>query len=160
MGIRGYYYAITTEDLVTVLEDPTQLAEVIQQCVASCYLDKAWHGIQYLLTGEAYGVFPPPGNVICGGAYLRVPTDDDDDPPFVFDPVEVEEIFAGMQAILQADLAANYNPSDMEAKMIYPAIWLRDGQEALNYLLYYYEDLVELFQIASQGQHAVVGIIG
>ncbi len=161
MGIRGYYYAITTEDLVTVLEDPSQLANIIEQCVATCYLDKAWHGIHYLLTGAADGVYPPPGNVICGGAYLEIPAEDDDvDPPFVFDPDDVEDIWEGFQAIPLDDLMAHYNPADMETKMIYPSIWVRDGAEALDYLLHYYEELVEFFDIAHQRQLAVVGMIG
>jgi hypothetical protein len=56
-----------------------------------------------------------------------------------------------------ADLEERFDPEDMEAKDIYPdAIWMREGREAFDYLVEYYQPLVVFYRDAAARGDAVL----
>ena len=58
MGIRAFFASITPQTLGQFLEDPDKVEALLypedgSESPNSMGLDKAWHGLHYLLTGDA-----------------------------------------------------------------------------------------------------------
>jgi hypothetical protein len=105
------------------------------------YLDKAWHGIHFLLTGSADGGNAPLDFLVDGGE----PVGDIETglgPSRVFTARETREIAAALAAISDDDLRKRFKPDAMDAADIYPnLVWVRDGDNALEYVMEYFEAL-------------------
>jgi hypothetical protein len=112
-------------------------------------VDKAWHGIHFLLTGEAGGGALPLRNAVLGGTKLG-DVDVGYGPARFLTPDEVKKVAEALSNISEDDLRAGYDPSALEAAEIYPTIWEREGDEALEYLMDNYVELVEFFQEAAR----------
>ena len=107
------------------------------------YLDKAWHGIHFLLTGKAEEGDPPLDFLLSGGREIG-----DEDvgmgPARVFSASETRTIAAALAALGDDDLRGRFDPQAMEAADVYPdVIWVRDGEEALSYVMTYFGALRE-----------------
>ncbi|MBD8528899.1 MULTISPECIES: YfbM family protein [unclassified Massilia] len=117
-------------------------------------LDKEWHGIHYLLTGEAEGGPLPLALSIMGGEEFG--------PELSFGPArfltpdEVAAVALALIGVTPAVLAERYDPQDMEAKEIYPEIWVRDDTEALRYLLQSFTQLQKFYTDAAARGDAVI----
>lgn len=106
-------------------------------------LDKAWHGVHYLLTGTAWEGEPPLNFVVEGGADL-----DYDGPwnssPRIFTPAETREIATALARVSDDELRRRFNPAEMMQLEIYPEIWDRepDGTEdPIGYVMSAIEDV-------------------
>ena len=100
-------------------------------------VDKSWHGMHYLLTRSAEGGTPPLDFLLEGG---RTVGDEDVGygPAWVFTAAETRGIEAAVAAIGDEELRARYDPRAMDAADVYPSrIWVRDGDEALDYVMEY-----------------------
>jgi hypothetical protein len=120
-------------------------------------LDKAWHGIHYLLTGSDWGGDPPLNFLVAGG----LPVGDVDvgyGPARVFRSSEVARIRDALCAIQPDDLRRRYNPGVMMEQDIYPSIWDRDPKDddALGYLL---EHFAVLQRFVSDAASKGLGIV-
>jgi hypothetical protein len=107
--------------------------------VSDTDLDKAWHGIHFLLTGSDWGGDPPLNFLVAGGT----PVGDIDvgyGPARVFRSTEVAEIHKALGGLQEDDLRKRFQPDVMMKKDIYPTIWDRDPKDddALGYLLEYF----------------------
>lgn len=108
------------------------------ECVTTD-LDKAWHGIHYLLTGSAGEGDPPVNFLVAGGTEVG-----DIDVGYgrarVFRAAEVKEIHDALTAIDADDLGNRYEPERMMKEEVYPTMWDPDPEkdEGLEYLLEYY----------------------
>jgi len=94
-------------------------------------LDKAWHGIHYLLTGSAWEGEGPLG-FICQGGRAVGDIDTGYGPARALDAAEVKAIAAALADVDAARLAGRFDPAAMAAQDIYPNIW-DEGDEALAY---------------------------
>jgi hypothetical protein len=103
-------------------------------------LDKLWHGLHYLMTGSDQPTNAPVGHAIFGGAALS-----EDDmgfgPATYLTPAEVAVAAVAMKQLDAKDLRARFDPADMSARGVYPDIWVREGEAALDDLLAAYEKL-------------------
>jgi Domain of unknown function (DUF1877) len=101
-------------------------------------LDKAWHGIHYLLTGTAWEG-DPPGNLLVTGGREVGDLDVGYGPARVLTSVETRASRDWLNNIEEDELRRRFNPEDMRAKEIYPDIWERDPEEddTLEYLVEY-----------------------
>jgi uncharacterized protein DUF1877 len=100
-------------------------------------VDKSWHGMHYLLTrsGEAGS---PPLDFLLGGGRTVGDEDVGYGPAWVFTAAETRGIAAAVAAVSDEELRARYDPSAMDAADVYPSrIWVRDGDEALDYVMEY-----------------------
>ena len=118
----------------------------------SLSLDKAWHGVSYLLADGYEPAAGPPGNAVLGGTEIG-----DDDHGYgrarFFVPAEVEEIAESLaRPGLEAELRGRYRPEEMTELGVYPGGW---DDEALDWLLNAFRDLREFFREAA-AQHAAV----
>jgi hypothetical protein len=99
--------------------------------VEEASLDKAWHGIHYLLTGSAWEGELPLG-FICQGGSAVGDIDLGYGPARAFSATEVKALDAALAEIDAEKLAERFDPDEMEALDIYPSIWDED-EEALAF---------------------------
>ena len=105
-------------------------------------LDKAWHGIHYLLTGTAWEGQHPLNFLVSGGAEIG-----DVDLGYgtarAFMSDAVSEINKALSKIDEETLKARFNPHEMTRLQIYPDIWDRDSDEddTFGYCAEYFEVL-------------------
>lgn len=93
-------------------------------------LDKAWHGLHFLLTGSSTDTAPPLGAAVLGGR--EVGEDLGYGPARSLSPAEVSAVAEALGRLTHEDLGARFDPSAMEAEKIYPGQWDEpDNQEWL-----------------------------
>jgi hypothetical protein len=118
-------------------------------------LDKAWHGIHYLLTGSADTNGTLASKVIMGGEDIG--RDLGYGPAQLLKPDEVKAIAQLLEKTTPDMLRKRYNPKEMTQMRVYPeVIWEREGDDALRYVLDYYEKLVAFYKLAAQRNQAVI----
>lgn len=116
-------------------------------------LDKAWHGIHYLLTGTAWEGKAPLNLLVSGGAEVG-DVEVGYGPARVLRAEEVRDAFRALEAIRDEELRARFDAEDMLRKEIYPSIWTRKPEEddVLGYLMGYVGILrAFLAQVAQKG---------
>jgi hypothetical protein len=101
----------------------------------SADLDKAWHGIHYLLTGTADGGEPPLSFLVTGGQEIGE-IEVGYGPARAFTAAETQTIADAFARMGDQDLLAGFDPPDMMAKEIYPEIWDRTppADDPIGYL--------------------------
>jgi hypothetical protein len=121
-------------------------------------LDKAWHGIHYLLTGDVDGGPEPLAWAVLGGD--EVGEDVGYGPARFLTPQEVKQVASAIGSLSAEALVARYEPKAMAQAGVYPqVIWVREGQQALEYVLEYYQKLVAFYrEAADRGDGAVLWI--
>jgi hypothetical protein len=96
-------------------------------------LDKAWHGLHFLLTGTAWeGEFP--ANFLVSGGTPVGDVDVGYGPARAFAPAEVRRLGEFLDGLDEATLRARYEPSRLAEAEIYPdLIWTRDDEREENW---------------------------
>jgi hypothetical protein len=172
MGMVCCYVAVPENmiDAVKIESDPVN--EVYFQHESnneephSIDLDKSWHAINFMLTGEPEFKFPeqtesaknPLLQVIFGGE--EIGEDLGYGPARFLNPSVVKSISNSLQALSVEDFSARFNPEEMDKFEIYPQIWVRDGQEGLDYILYNYRELVGFFVKSASRNDGVLTFVG
>jgi hypothetical protein len=120
-------------------------------------LDKAWHGIHYLLTRTAWEGDPPWSFLVSWGRGVG-DIDVGYGPARVFTAAETRSILEALKGLTAEQLRSRYDPDDMTAKQIYPEIWSRDSpdEETIDYLVEYYETLLAFLQQAADARLGIV----
>ena len=120
---------------------------------AAISLDKAWHGVHYLLCGSAVPDSTPLGQVVMGGTEIG----DDfsgygEARYFAVDRVaDIARELGG--AALEAQMQARFVPAHMESAGIYPGGW---GKEPPDWLFDAFHKLRDFYAQASAGGFAVL----
>jgi Domain of unknown function (DUF1877) len=115
----------------------------------SAELDKAWHAIHYLLTGSVWEGRGPEAFLLAGGT----PIGDIDvgyGPARGLTVAETREVAAALDKISAETLAGRFDGAKLDAAEIYPEIWVRDGQDGLDYILEFYQSLRSFVGMAAQ----------
>ncbi len=120
-------------------------------------LDKAWHGIHYLLTGSVDSNKTLASKAIMGGEDIG--PDRGYGPAQLLKPAEVKAIAKLLAETTPEMLRARYKPKEMTRLGVYPDIWERDGDEALGYALDAYKRLVAFYKLAASRGQAVILVI-
>ena len=121
-------------------------------------LDKAWHGIHYLLTGTA-GDGGKPFNFLLAGGCQVGDIDVGYGPARVLSASETRAAHEALTQLSDDDLRRRFDPAEMTRKEVYPEIWDRPPEEddTLSYLLEYVRTLRGfLAQAVEQRQGLVV----
>jgi hypothetical protein len=115
-------------------------------------IDKAWHGIHYLLTGNSWvakdGSSSLLGFLVSGGSEIG-DVDVGYGPARLFKSDEVATLASALSPLGRADLSQRYVVADLVAAEIYPMIWDDPEDDALEYLLTYFE-LLRSFVLKAQ----------
>jgi hypothetical protein len=99
-------------------------------------LDKAWHGIHYLLTGTAWEGEPPLDFLVRGGRTVGT-IEVGYSPARVLTAEETRRARDALRALTDEVLRARFDPDEMTALDLYPAIWDRspESDDTLGYLM-------------------------
>lgn len=125
--------------------------------MVSLDLDKAWHGLHFLLTGSAWEGEPPLNFLVAGGT----PIGDLEvgyGPARALTSTEVATAHQALQALSDDTLRARFDPDALMRADIYPGIWdrKREDDDVLGYLM---ENLAELRSFLAQATEAHMGAI-
>jgi hypothetical protein len=137
--------------------DPDDAADA-GEAYADLDVDKAWHGLHFLLTGTAWEGAPPLDFIVKGGRQIG---DVDYGPARAFSSADVRAIAAALRPIGPAELEARFDPAAMTKLDIYPSIWdrPRDEEDTLGYLLENYDALKAFVEGAvKEGEGMIVYI--
>ncbi len=147
MGMTSFFAAVDTDTLDLLRAEPERLADYLfpdddegSELDNALDIDKAWHGIHYLLTGRADAGAAPLDFLVAGGETV------DEAGEYgarLFTAAQTAAIAAALAPIDEATMRARFDPADMKKLKIYPAIWDRDPAEddALGYCLEYFSEL-------------------
>lgn len=154
MGMIGCFTAVPPDVQNRLRSDPSLIEDFLfpedgeGEPEHTIDVDKAWHGIHFLLNGTAWGGEEPFSLAVLGGeevgedfGYGAV--------RFLF-PAQVKLVAQAIASMPVSELKKRYIPKSLAAMEIYPdIIWERDGDEALEYLLENYKELVEFYKAAA-----------
>jgi len=164
MGMVGYLVALPESKLAELRANEDLVEEFLfpddgdSEPENSIDIDKAWHGIHFLLTGEAEGGPEPLSLAVIGGEEFG--PDLGYGPPSFLTPAEVKAIAEALKPLGRTELAARFDPQEMERKEIYPeVIWTRDGDDALDYVIENYEVLRDMYLEAAARGDAIIQLL-
>ena len=121
----------------------------------SISLDKAWHGLHYLLCGALEPAPGPLGQAVFGGT--EIGEDRGYGPARCFSPVQVAEIAAAFQSpSLESELHARFDAEVMTQMGIYPGVWETDDH---GWLIDAFRTLRDFYAAASKAGQSVVTAI-
>lgn len=153
MGMRVHVRAVRPTDIQR-LEQAEGYAGQQRGQTPSVHLEKAWHGLHFLLTGSAGESGVPLGFLLEGGQ--EVGEDDGYGAPRLFQPGEVQQIHAALAPISDDELWGRFDPERMEAESIYPGIWDEEEEELREEYLSYFHELKKVVAQAGVGGMGLV----
>jgi len=119
-------------------------------------VDKAWHCIHFMLAGDA-GMGPNPASwAFFGGE--EVGEDVGYGPARILQPAQVRSIASALSSIGESEFKARYSPNEMLAADVYLGdMCVRDGDDALDYIVSNYQNLVAFYRgAADRGEGAIL----
>jgi hypothetical protein len=129
--------------------------------VVNTDLDKAWHGLQYMLTQTAWAGEPPLNFLVSGGSEVGA-IDVGYGPARAFLAADVKAINDALRPIDHQFLKARFNPGEMMRLEIYPGIWDRDPEDddSFGYCVEYL-DVLKTFvaDAAERGVGVIVTLV-
>ena len=115
-------------------------------------LEKAWHGVHYLLCGEVEAGSGVPSEAVMGG--VEVGEDLGYGPARYFDADKVRQIGQALSgANLEAEMIARFDPAQMASLGIYPGGW-KAGD--IDWLMDEFRRLRKFYDDASAAKLAIV----
>jgi hypothetical protein len=166
MSMIGNFRRLPEADLARLLADPDQIADYLGEeeppegfgPFADLDVDKAWHGIHFLLTGTPWaGAIP--WNFVVGGGTEIGDVDVGYGPARGFKRSEVQAIAQALESLSPDQLAQRFDGKAMTAADLYPNIWDRppDEDDTCEYVTAYYEELREFVMgAANEGEALIV----
>jgi len=157
MGMVGAYMRVSAEELTGLLHEPDGFEELVEDEDRQSDIDKAWHGLYFLLTGETdlddidrHSL----GKVVFGGDVL-----DEEAGIAYLTPEEVADLSARLQYIKLDALEARYDVTTMNEQQLYPfeSEW---GLEEKQYLFEQFDELKRVFKQAADENGGLVTWIG
>ena len=154
----GNFLQLSSADLATLITDPSSVEAFIypedEKHENNLDVDKAWHGIHYLLAGDTWGGEPPLANVVLGGTEIG---DDVGYGPARYLTVdEVQAAADALKDITPAKFSTRYVASDLSKNEIYPDIWDDADDDSVGYLTTWYETLRDYYIDAAAKGHAMI----
>ncbi|KRC84421.1 hypothetical protein ASE25_21585 [Terrabacter sp. Root85] len=167
MGMTVVARELDSEQLASLLADPSIANDLILDedededededgSDGWLDLDKAWHGVHFLLTGAAWGTDNPLGGAVLGGR--EVGEDDGYGPPRLLEPDIVREVAEALGVVTDAELRARFDPEEMQRLDIYPQIW-EESDILDEYLLPNVQQLRDFYVRAAAHDAAVLIVV-
>ena len=144
MGLRCSSVELGEDHIDKLLADPENVFGYLDELeeneeISGADLDKAWHGIHFLLTGSVWEGAEPLCYLVKGGEEVGA----EDECARLLRPNQIADWANALSTISADDLGKRYDPVAMAKADIYAMIWDRVDEEQgnLEYLLDYYEAL-------------------
>jgi hypothetical protein len=147
MSMIGTFRALPDEELQALFADPTRVEQLLYTSLVGgsngkgdeMDVDKAWHGLHFLLTDTAWeGDFPL--NFIAAGGQ-EVGDDLGYGPARGLTSSDVQQITAALDPLTSEELRPRFDSRRMTELEIYPFGWSHDPDGELEYLLDFYAEL-------------------
>jgi hypothetical protein len=124
-------------------------------------IDKAWHGLHYLLTGTAWAGFEPAYYLVKGGEQVGDEQEHDVGygPARILFPQQVAAFNEAVQLLTPDEIERRFSSEKMVELQIYPEVWSREGnnaQDNIDYLNGYAQELQAFLSRAAKQQKAVI----
>ena len=118
-------------------------------------IDKAWHALHFLMTGEAWGQAFPLGFLVAGGE--EVGEDTGYGPPRAFRYGEVNEIATALARLDGRRLTAAIDLQALAREEIYPHFWEADDEAQVRaWILDTFEKLRDFVVRAAEAREALL----
>lgn len=154
MGMVANLYAVDERQVGVLRNDPMQIFTLDADTLT---LDKAWHGIHYLLTGSVWEGDAPLDFLLHGGEPLA---EEEDDPvPRLLEQNELRQTDAALAQVDADLLRRRYDPHAMRQQGVYPDIW-DEGEAALAYCLQHVELMKAFVARTARQDRSMVIFIG
>ena len=136
-------------------EDPWKPSEKAQEFD----VDKAWHGIHFLLTGSDWEGEGPLAFVLYGGREIK--EDLGYVPPHGFTSAEVKEISKALDALNVQALHDQADPAQFKANEIYPEIWdTEPKEECIGYVTESLKELRDFVRKTAESNRGLIAYLG
>lgn len=109
------------EELIDGATDTPEGSELSETAAAALEIGKDWHGIHYLLTGQAWESPGVLGQVVLGGQ--EVGEDLGYGAARILSPEQVTTVAQALRELSPAELAAKFDPNALNEADIYPGNW-------------------------------------
>ncbi len=160
MSLIGNLRQVSDECIDDLLAHPDAIYAIIDAAPDdpnSDYLslDKAWHGIHYLLTGDAWGGTFPEAFLVIGGT----PIGEEDvgyGPARSFRAAEVAVIATGLATVDDQAFCDRCSLERLQAAEIYPTFGEDSEAEVRAYLLAYFQQLRAFLQQTAAAQQGLL----
>lgn len=152
MSMIGCFRRLSRTELEELIASPETIFEHLDGVGDSSAMDvdKAWHGIHFLLTGNAWEVEDALGSAVIGG--VEIGEDVGYGPARYLTPERVQEVAAALEGLTPEQFVERFDAGALEKNQIYPEIW-GEGEGALEYLEEYYKELRSYYlAAAAQGE--------
>lgn len=154
MSIIGNLKQVTSEQLKNLIENPDLIESLIFEEVDDNYLDldKAWHGIHFLLNDDVWGGNEPLRFVVMGRE--EIGEDIGYGPTRYLTSSEVKDISRTLSKISIESLIKKFDAERFKKADIYPSIW--EEEDAIDYLMEYYKELVDYYNDAAKNNNVML----
>ena len=162
MGMAACFIAIDKDAVMSFRANPDSLEEFLNDQFESeeptniVDVDKAWHCIHFMLTGQADGGDEPLSWAILGGE--ETGGDAGYGPARILTPDQVRTLSSALASIDKVAFSSRYDPLAMKRADVYLSeMCVRDGDEALVYIVDNYLALTDFYRDAAErGDGAVL----
>ena len=158
MSMIGNFLQLSSDQLAALIADPASVEAFIypedEEREDGIDIDKAWHGIHYLLTGNASGGEPPLADVIFGGT--EIGDDFGYGPARYLTADEVKAAATALKDITPEVLRSKYVASELSENEIYPETWNDPDGDAVEYLATWYQTLRDYYIDAAAKNNAML----
>lgn len=146
MGMIYYLRQISNAERESLLADPDSIEALLDWENAGSTttdvevdLDKAWHGIHFLLTGSDWQGDEPLCFLLSSGETVG-DVDVGYGPARTLTVEQVSAFARALNALSREDFEKRFDEKKLQTAEIYPAIW-DEGKDALDYLVEYFGTL-------------------
>jgi hypothetical protein len=160
MGMYCGLYKLSPPDVDRLLKDPKLISDLINsEPTDGSYLslEKAWHGLHYLLTGYAHAGPLPLSFIFAGGQ--NIGADLEYGPARLLSTQFVKDLESSLRELTINDLWQRFDPVKMSQEKIYPEIWDEPEGELKDEYGWYFDDLKNFVRSASSAENAIVIVI-
>jgi hypothetical protein len=168
MGMTGFLLRLTP----SALDEYKKASSLLEKRILDYYenynpeiedvnpirVDRAWHGILFLLTGESFDNYSHPlAKIFFSGQLLDENQNMGYGPAHYLTPDQVAEINLAIAKISIDDLKSRFDAKKMTDMEIYPGPWEEDG--IIDYLTYYFAFVQQIFSEAARNDEAMIALV-
>src|SRR5262245_11686990 len=162
MSMNGNFKALSDKELDTLAADPSHVEQLLFASLLGdssngheeLEIDKAWHGLHFLLTGTAWEGSFPLNFIVVGGD--EVGDDLGYGPARALRSEDVAKVDAALDPLTTDELRRRFDASRMSELEIYPFGWSHDPDGELQYLLEFYGELRAFVRRTAERGHGLL----
>ena len=149
----GTYLVVNDEELEKIKSGELSLWDIKEN---ACDIDKAWHVIQYMFTGELADGEPPYGYIVPMIAELLLPEVETDYGVFCLSEEQAAEAYTCIKGMTEAEFKEQFTFDEMAEAGVYPIVDDEDPEELFQYIWANFQALQDFYKMAAEGKQKVI----